>query len=162
MIKPGTSSAEVLARFDAERQAIAMTEHPNIAQVFEAGVIADARLYFVMELVRGVPIAEFCQRSGLSLQQKTDLFVEFCVEVHHAHQKGGIHRDLKPSNVLVTLHDTKPVAKVLDFGVAKAMGQNLTDQTIYTRLYSMIGTPLYMSPEQASMSGLDIDIRSDI
>jgi serine/threonine protein kinase len=162
VIKPGTGSAEVLARFDAERQAIAMMDHPNIAQVFDAGVTADARPYFVMELVRGVPITEFCQSSGLTLQQKLDLFADVCGAVHHAHQKGVIHRDLKPSNVLVTLHDTKPVAKVIDFGVAKAMGQNLTDQTIYTRLYSMIGTPLYMSPEQASMSGLDIDTRSDI
>ncbi|MGB0597079.1 MAG: protein kinase domain-containing protein [Rubripirellula sp.] len=162
VIKPGTGSAEVLARFDAERQAIAMMDHPSIAQVFDAGVTTDARPYFVMELVRGVPITEFCQRSGLSLQQKIDLFADVCGAVHHAHQKGVIHRDLKPSNVLVTLHDTKPVAKVIDFGVAKAMGQNLTDQTIYTRLYSMIGTPLYMSPEQASMSGLDVDTRSDI
>ena len=162
IIKPGTGSSEVLARFDAERQAIAMMDHPNIAQVFDAGVTKDARPYFVMELVRGVPITEFLERTNLVLAQKLELFGDVCAAVHHAHQKGVIHRDLKPSNVLVTLHDTKPVAKVIDFGVAKAMGQMLTDQTIYTRLYSMIGTPLYMSPEQASMSGLDVDTRSDI
>jgi len=162
IIKPGTGTSEVLARFDAERQAIAMMDHPNIAQVFEAGATEDGRPYFVMELVRGVPITEFLERTNLSLPQKLGLFMDVCAAVHHAHQKGVIHRDLKPSNVLVTLHDTKPVAKVIDFGVAKAMGQNLTDQTIYTRLYSMIGTPLYMSPEQASMSGLDVDTRSDI
>ncbi|MEM1070144.1 MAG: serine/threonine-protein kinase, partial [Planctomycetota bacterium] len=162
IIKPGTGSDEVLARFDAERQAVAMMDHPNIAQVFDAGQTEDARPYFVMELVRGVPITEFCQQTSLSLEERIDLFIDVCSAVHHAHQKGVIHRDLKPSNVLVTLHDTKPVAKVIDFGVAKAMGQNLTDQTIYTRLYSMVGTPLYMSPEQASMSALDVDTRSDI
>ena len=162
IIKPGTGSSEVLARFAAERQAIAMMDHPHIAQVFDAGVTADARPYFVMELVRGVPITEFVEQSNLTQTQLMELFQDVCAAVHHAHQKGIIHRDLKPSNVLVTLHDNKPVAKVIDFGVAKAMGQILTDQTIYTRLYSMIGTPLYMSPEQASMSGMDVDTRSDI
>lgn len=162
IIKPGTGSSEVLARFDAERQAVAMMDHPNIAQVFDAGVTDDARPYFVMELVRGVPITAFCKEGGLGLRERLEIFQDVCAATHHAHQKGVIHRDLKPSNVLVTLHDARPVAKVIDFGVAKAMGQSLTDQTIYTRLYSMVGTPLYMSPEQASMSGLDVDTRSDI
>ena len=162
IIKPGTGSAEVLARFDAERQAVALMDHPNIAQIFDAGVTDDSRPYFVMELVRGIPITQFCDQRGLNLREKLTLFQDVCAATHHAHQKGVIHRDLKPSNVLVTLHDTKAVAKIIDFGVAKAMGQNLTDQTIYTRLFSMVGTPLYMSPEQASMSGLDVDTRSDI
>lgn len=162
IIKPGTGSSEVLARFDAERQAVALMDHPHIAQVFDAGVTEDARPYFVMELVRGIPITQFCQQRGLNLLQRLELFEDVCAATHHAHQKGVIHRDLKPSNVLVTLHDTKPIAKVIDFGVAKAIGTSLTDQTIYTRLFSMVGTPLYMSPEQASMSGLDVDTRSDI
>ncbi len=162
IIKPGTGSQEVLARFNAERQAVAMMDHPNIAQVFDAGVTDDARPYFVMELVRGQPITDFCDRHELSLRERLKLFQDVCAATHHAHQKGVVHRDLKPSNVMVTLHDDKPVVKVIDFGVAKAMGHNLTDQTIYTRFYSMIGTPLYMSPEQAAMSGLDVDTRSDI
>ncbi|QDT12618.1 serine/threonine-protein kinase [Stieleria marina] len=162
IIKPGTGSQEVLARFDAERQAVAMMDHPNIAQVFDAGVTEDARPYFVMELVRGEPITVFCDRHHLSVRERLRLFQDVCAATHHAHQKGVVHRDLKPSNVMVTLHDDKPVVKVIDFGVAKAMGQNLTDETIYTRFYSMIGTPLYMSPEQAAMSGLDVDTRSDI
>ncbi|QEF96397.1 Serine/threonine-protein kinase PknB [Stieleria maiorica] len=162
IIKPGTGSQEVLARFDAERQAVAMMDHPNIARVFDAGVTKDARPYFVMELVRGEPVTDFCDRHGLSLRDRLQLFQDVCAATHHAHQKGVVHRDLKPSNVMVTLHDDKPVVKVIDFGVAKAMGQSLTDATIYTRFYSMIGTPLYMSPEQAAMSGLDVDTRSDI
>ena len=162
IIKPGTGSKEVLARFDAERQAVALMDHPHIAQIFDAGVTDDARPYFVMELVRGVPVADFCDQHDLTLRQRLQLFEDVCAAIHHAHQKGVIHRDLKPSNVLVTLHDAKPVVKVIDFGVAKAVGQSLTDQTIYTRFYSMVGTPLYMSPEQASMSGLDVDTRSDI
>ena len=162
IIKPGTGSKEVLARFDAERQAIAMMDHPHIARVFDAGVTDDAQPYFVMELVRGEPITDFCDHRGLSIDERVRLFQDVCAATHHAHQKGVVHRDLKPSNVMVTLHDDRPVVKVIDFGVAKAMGQNLTDQTIYTRFYSMIGTPLYMSPEQAAMSGLDVDTRSDI
>lgn len=162
IIKPGTGTSEVLARFDAERQAVALMDHPNIAQIFDAGVTNDSRPYFVMELVRGMPITEFCDRHELDCRQRIELFQDVCAAIHHAHQKGVIHRDLKPSNMLVTLHDAKPVAKVIDFGVAKAIGQSLTDQTIYTRLYSMVGTPLYMSPEQASMSSLDVDTRSDI
>lgn len=162
IVKPGTSSKEVLARFDAERQAVAMMDHPGIAKVFDAGVTQDGRPYFVMELVRGVPVSEFCDNHRLNLRQRLNLFCDLCAAVQHAHQKGVIHRDLKPSNVMVTLHDDKPVVKVIDFGVAKAIGHNLTDQTIYTRFYSMLGTPLYMSPEQAEMSGLDVDTRSDI
>ncbi|MDA8745511.1 serine/threonine protein kinase [Rubripirellula amarantea] len=162
LVKPGSGSKEVIARFEAERQAVAMMNHPNIAQVFDAGVTADARPYFVMELVRGLPITEFCDNHELDIQQRLSLMIDVCSAVHHAHQKGVIHRDIKPSNVMVTLHDEKPVVKVIDFGVAKAIGQTLTDKTIYTRFFSMIGTPLYMSPEQAEMSGLDVDTRSDI
>lgn len=162
IIKPGTGSKEVLARFAAERQAVAMMDHPNIAQVFDAGVTDDERPYFVMELVRGEPVTDFCDRHQLSLRERLDIFQDVCAATHHAHQKGVIHRDLKPANVMVTLHDDRPVVKVIDFGVAKAMGDNLADETIYTRFYSMIGTPLYMSPEQAAMSGLDVDTRSDL
>ncbi|TWT54841.1 Serine/threonine-protein kinase PknB [Rubripirellula amarantea] len=162
IIKPGTASREILARFDAERQAVAMMDHPNIARVFDAGVTDDARPYFVMELVKGQPITEFCDQHALPLRKRMELFRDVCAATQHAHQKGVIHRDLKPSNVMVALHDDKPVVKVIDFGVAKAIGQDLTDQTLYTRFYSMIGTPLYMSPEQAAMSGLDVDTRSDI
>ncbi len=162
IVKPGAGSKEVIARFEAERQAVAMMNHPNIAQVFDAGVTADHRPYFVMELVRGLPITEFCDNHKLDIDQRLNLLVDVCSAVHHAHQKGVIHRDIKPSNVMVTLHDDKPVVKVIDFGVAKAIGQTLTDKTIYTRFFSMIGTPLYMSPEQAEMSGLDVDTRSDI
>ncbi|MEM9644305.1 MAG: serine/threonine-protein kinase [Planctomycetota bacterium] len=162
IIKPGTGSKEVIARFEAERQAVAMMDHPNIAQVFDAGVTGDGRPYFVMELVRGVPITEFADEKRMDIAQRIDLFRSVCSAVQHAHQKGIIHRDLKPSNVMVTLHDDRAVVKVIDFGVAKAIGQSLTDKTIYTRFFSMIGTPLYMSPEQAEMSGLDVDTRSDI
>ena len=162
IIKPGTGSKEILARFAAERQAVAMMDHPNIAQVFDAGVTDDERPYFVMELVRGEPVTDFCDRHQLSLDSRLKIFQDVCAATHHAHQKGVIHRDLKPANVMVTLHDDKSVVKVIDFGVAKAMGDNLADETIYTRFYSMIGTPLYMSPEQAAMSGLDVDTRSDI
>lgn len=162
IIKPGTGSKEVLARFDAESQAVAIMDHPNIARVFDAGVTDDSRPYFVMELVRGEPITDFCDRHRLSLRKRLELFQDVCAATHHAHQKGVVHRDLKPSNVMVSLHDDTPIVKVIDFGVAKAIGQNLTDQTIYTRFFSMIGTPLYMSPEQAAMSGLDVDTRSDI
>lgn len=162
IVKPGTGTKEVLARFEAERQAVAMMDHPNIAKVFDAGVTDDGRPYFVMELVRGIPITEFADAHKLSIHERLTLFISVCKAVHHAHQKGVIHRDIKPSNVMVTLHDDRPVVKVIDFGVSKAIGQSLTDKTIYTRFFSMIGTPLYMSPEQAEMSGLDIDTRSDI
>jgi serine/threonine protein kinase/Flp pilus assembly protein TadD len=162
IIKPGMESREVLARFAAERQAIALMDHPNIARVFDAGVTETLQPYFVMELVRGVPLTEYCDSQQLSIVERLQLFVDICSAVQHAHQKGIIHRDLKPSNILVTLHDGRPLVKVIDFGVAKAIGQSLTIRTIYTRFASMVGTPAYMSPEQAGMSTGDIDTRSDI
>jgi eukaryotic-like serine/threonine-protein kinase len=162
VVKPGMDTRDVIARFEAERQALALMDHPNIARVFDAGSTGTGRPYFVMELVRGIQITDFCDQQRLDTRQRLKLFVTVCHAVQHAHQKGVIHRDLKPSNVLVTLHDGTPVAKVIDFGIAKAIGQSLTDKTIYTRFAAMIGTPLYMSPEQAEMSGLDVDTRSDI
>jgi hypothetical protein len=162
LIKPGMDTREVIARFEAERQALALMDHPNIARVFDAGATDAGRPYFVMELVRGIPITEFCDQHELSPRERLELFVHVCQAVQHAHQKGIIHRDLKPSNVMVTLHDGTPVVKVIDFGILKAVGQSLTEKTIYTRFAQFIGTPLYMSPEQAEMSGLDIDTRSDV
>jgi serine/threonine protein kinase/tetratricopeptide (TPR) repeat protein len=162
VIKPGMDTREVMARFTAERQALALMDHPNIARVLDAGATDSGRPYFVMELVRGIPITEYCDQNLLSPRDRLDLFITVCQAVQHAHQKGIIHRDIKPSNVLVTSHDGKPVAKVIDFGVAKAINQQLTERSIYTNFTQMIGTPLYMSPEQAEMSGLDIDTRSDI
>jgi eukaryotic-like serine/threonine-protein kinase len=162
ILKPGMDSRQVTARFEAERQALAIMDHPNIARVFDGGATASGRPYFVMELVKGVPITDFCDQNHLTPRQRLELFLTVCQAVQHAHQKGIIHRDLKPSNVLVTVHDTKPVVKVIDFGVAKALGQQLTDKTLFTGFAQMIGTPLYMSPEQAGQSGLDIDTRSDI
>jgi serine/threonine protein kinase len=162
VLKPGMDTRQVVARFEAERQALALMDHPHIAKVFDGGTTTGGRPYFVMELVRGTPITEFCDHSCLSIGQRLALFVDVCQAVQHAHQKGVIHRDLKPTNVMVTLHDGQPVAKVIDFGIAKAMGQQLTDKTLFTNFAQMIGTPLYMSPEQAEMSGLDIDTRSDI
>jgi WD40 repeat protein/serine/threonine protein kinase len=162
VIKPGMDTREVIARFEAERQALALMDHPNIAHVFEGGTTPSGRPYFVMELVRGVPITQFSDQHQLPIRERLELFVSVCQAVQHAHQKGIIHRDLKPSNIMVTLHDDKPVVKVIDFGVAKAVGQQLSDKTVYTRFTQMIGTPQYMSPEQAGMSGLDIDTRTDI
>jgi serine/threonine protein kinase len=162
VIKPGMDTRDVIARFEQERQALALMDHPNIAKVLDAGATDTGRPYFVMELVRGVPITEYCDTNQLTPKERLGLFVSVCHAVQHAHQKGVVHRDLKPSNVLVTLHDGTPVVKVIDFGVAKAVGQHLTEKTIYTRFAQMIGTPLYMSPEQAEMSGLDIDTRSDV
>ena len=162
VIKPGMDTREVLARFAAERQALALMDHPNIARVLDAGSTETGRPYFVMELVRGIPITEYCDQNQLSPRDRLDVFITVCQAVQHAHQKGIIHRDIKPTNVLVTSHDGKPVAKVIDFGVAKAIHHQLTDLSIYTNFAQMIGTPLYMSPEQAEMSGLDIDTRSDI
>src|SRR5215475_2554709 len=153
---------QVVARFEAERQALALMDHPNIAKVFDGGATATGRPYFVMELVRGVPITAFCDQNHLGVRERLGLFVDVCQAVQHAHQRGIIHRDLKPSNVLVTLHDDKAVVKVIDFGIAKATGQQLTDKTLFTNFAQMIGTPLYMSPEQAQMSGLDVDTRTDI
>jgi serine/threonine protein kinase/Flp pilus assembly protein TadD len=162
VLKPGMDTRQVVARFEAERQALALMDHENIAKVFDAGEAASGRPYFVMELVRGTPITDYCDQSQLALRQRLELFVAACHAVQHAHQKGIIHRDLKPSNVLVTLHDGMPVVKVIDFGIAKALGQRLTDKTLFTGFAQMIGTPLYMSPEQAELSGLDIDTRSDV
>ncbi len=162
MIKPGMDTRDVIARFEAERQALAVMDHPNISQVFDAGTTESGRPYFVMELVRGIPIVEYCDQEQLTARARLELFVSVCQAVQHAHGKGIIHRDLKPSNILVAPHDGTPVVKVIDFGIAKAIGQQLTDKTIYTRFAQMIGTPLYMSPEQAEINALDVDIRSDV
>jgi serine/threonine protein kinase/WD40 repeat protein len=162
IIKPGMDTKEVVARFEAERQALALMEHPNIAKVFDAGATESGRPYFVMELVKGVLLVEFCDKNQLPARERLAIFTAVCQAVQHAHQKGVIHRDLKPSNVLVTLHDGKPVPKVIDFGVAKALNQELTEKTLFTAYGHMVGTPQYMSPEQAEMSGLDVDTRSDV
>jgi WD40 repeat protein/serine/threonine protein kinase len=162
IIKLGMDTKQVVARFEAERQALALMDHPNIAKVLDAGATDTGRPYFVMELVRGVPITKFCDENSLPTKQRLDLFIQVCQAIQHAHQKGIIHRDIKPSNILVTLHDGIPVPKVIDFGIAKATQGDLTDKTIHTQFQQFIGTPAYMSPEQAEMSGLDIDTRSDI
>jgi eukaryotic-like serine/threonine-protein kinase len=162
VIKLGMDTRTVIARFEAERQALAMMDHPNIARVLDAGTTTAGRPYFVMELVRGIKITEYCDQNNLDTGERIRLFIQVCHAVQHAHQKGIIHRDLKPSNILVTLHDGVPVPKVIDFGIAKATEGRLTDQTIYTQLYEFIGTPAYISPEQAEMSGLDVDTRTDI
>jgi serine/threonine protein kinase len=162
IIKLGMDTREVIARFEAERQALAMMDHPNIAKVLDAGATATGRPFFVMELVKGVPVTAFCNDVKLSTRERLELFADVCSAINHAHQKGIIHRDLKPSNILVTLHGDKPVAKVIDFGIAKATQQALTDKTLFTRHGDFIGTPVYMSPEQAALSGIDIDTRSDI
>jgi len=162
IIKPGMDSRQVIARFEAERQALALMDHPNIAKIHDAGTTENGRPFFVMELVRGIPVTEYCDKVRLPPRGRLELFVTVCQAVVHAHQKGIIHRDLKPSNVLVTLHDGTPVAKVIDFGIAKAISQQLTEKTLFTAFAQMVGTPLYMSPEQAEMSGLDVDTRSDV
>jgi len=162
IIKLGMDTRQVVARFEAERQALALMDHPNIAKVLDAGATENGRPFFVMELVRGIKITEYCDQNKLSTRERLDLFIKVCQAIQHAHQKGIIHRDIKPSNILVTLHDGVPVPKVIDFGIAKATQQDLTDKTLYTQLQQFIGTPAYMSPEQAEMSGLDIDTRSDI
>ena len=162
VIKPGMDSRQVVARFEAERQALALMDHPNIAKVHDAGTTNAGLPYFVMELVRGIPITDYCDKARLSIPERLDLFVLVCRAVQHAHQKGIIHRDLKPSNVLVTLIDGAAVPKVIDFGVAKATGAALTDRSLFTGFAQMIGTPLYMSPEQAELSGVDVDTRSDV
>ncbi len=162
VLKPGMDTRQVVARFEAERQALALMDHPHIARVFDGGTTPAGRPYFVMELVKGLPITDYCDRNSLPVRERLGLFVDVCSAVQHAHQKGVIHRDIKPSNVLVVSHDGAPVAKVIDFGIAKAAGQHLTDKTIYTQFAQMVGTPLYMSPEQAGQSGLDVDTRSDI
>ena len=162
VIKLGMDTKAVVARFEAERQALAMMDHPNIAKVLDAGTTEMGRPYFVMELVRGIRITDYCDQNNLSTKERLELFIKICQAIQHAHQKGIIHRDIKPSNILVTLHDGVPVPKVIDFGIAKATEGRLTDATVYTQLHQFIGTPAYMSPEQAEMSGLDIDTRSDI
>ncbi len=162
VIKLGMDTKAVVARFEAERQALAMMDHPNIAKVLDAGTTQTGRPYFVMELVRGIKITDYCDQNNLPTAERLDLFIKVCQAIQHAHQKGIIHRDIKPSNILVTLHDGVPVPKVIDFGIAKATEGRLTDATVYTQLHQFIGTPAYMSPEQAEMSGLDIDTRSDI
>ncbi|HKB06142.1 MAG TPA: protein kinase, partial [Gemmataceae bacterium] len=162
VIKPGMDTKEVVARFEAERQALALMDHSNIAKVLDGGMTDQGRPYFVMELVRGIPITNYCDRARLGVRDRLGLFIQICQAVQHAHQKGVIHRDLKPSNVLVTELDGAPVAKVIDFGVAKAVGSRLTDKTVYTRHMQLVGSPMYMSPEQAEVSAVDVDTRADI
>ena len=161
VVRPGLDSERMLARFDQERQALALMDHPNIAKVLDAGE-ADGRPYFVMELIKGVPITEYCDRARLSPRDRLALFVPVCEAVQHAHQKGVVHRDLKPSNILVALYDGRPVPKVIDFGIAKATGPRLTDRSIYTEVGALIGTLEYMAPEQAELNNLDIDTRADV
>ena len=162
IIKLGMDTKQVIARFEAERQALAMMDHPNIAKVLDAGATDSGRPYFVMELVRGIPITEYCDKNSLPTRQRLELFIDVCHALQHAHQKAIIHRDVKPTNVLVTLHDGRPVPKVIDFGVAKALGRPLTEKTVFTEFRQFIGTPEYMSPEQARLGGLDLDTRCDI
>jgi serine/threonine protein kinase/tetratricopeptide (TPR) repeat protein len=162
VVKPGMDSKQVLARFEAERQALAIMDHPNIARVLDAGTTDSGRPWFVMELVKGMPITDFCDKTRLPPEARLKLFLDVCAAVQHAHQKGIIHRDIKPSNVLVTMQDGKPLVKVIDFGIAKALAQKLTERTLFTASGQMMGTPAYMSPEQAGMSGLDVDTRTDV
>jgi len=162
IIKLGMDTRQVIARFEAERQALAIMDHPNIAKVFDAGATETGRPYFVMELVTGISITEYCDKNRISIQERLKLFTSICNAIHHAHQNGIIHRDIKPSNIMVTLHDGNPVPKVIDFGIAKAINQRLTEKTLFTRYAHMVGTPAYMSPEQAEMSGLGVDTRTDI
>jgi serine/threonine protein kinase len=162
IIKLGMDTKQVIARFEAERQALALMDHVNIARVLDAGATDTGRPYFVMELVKGIPIAEYCDQNNLTTRERLELFLPVCAAVQHAHQKGIIHRDLKSTNVLVTLYDGRPVPKVIDFGIAKATNQRLTEKTLFTEFRELVGTPEYMSPEQAEMSGLDVDTRTDI
>jgi len=162
VIKLGMDTREVIARFEAERQALALMDHPNIARVLDAGATDAGRPYFVMELVRGVTLTDYCRDNRLSVRQRIELLLPVCHAVQHAHQKGIIHRDLKPNNVLVTLHEDHPLPKVIDFGIAKATSQRLTEKTLYTEFRQFLGTPEYMSPDQADISGLDVDTRTDI
>jgi len=162
IIKLGMDTRQVTARFEAERQTLAIMEHPNIAKVLDAGATESGRPYFVMELVKGERITDYCDKHNLATWKRLDLFVKICNAVQHAHQKGIIHRDIKPSNILVTMQDGAAVPKVIDFGIAKATEQSLTEKTLSTALGDFIGTPAYMSPEQADSASLDIDTRSDI
>lgn len=162
VVKAGMDTKQVLARFEAERQALAMMNHPNIAKVLEAGATSSGRPYFTMELVKGIPITDFCDQRQLDVRQRLELFRDVCSAVQHAHQKGVIHRDLKPSNVMVTLAGDEPLVKIIDFGIAKATQSKLVEKTLFTRFGQFLGTPVYMSPEQAAMSALDVDTRSDV
>ncbi len=160
IVKPGMDSRQVIARFDAERQTLAIMDHPNIARIIDAGTTEQGRPYFVMELVHGIPINEFCDQKRLTVRERLELFLQVCQAVQHAHQMGIIHRDLKPTNVLVTLLDVVALPKVIDFGIAKAFGPQLIDHTQVTGFAQFVGTPLYMSPEQAEMNQLGVDTRS--
>jgi serine/threonine protein kinase len=162
IIKPGMDSKQVIARFEAERQALALLDHPNVAHVYDAGTTDFGRPYFAMECVKGVPITEHCDRHKLTIEERLKLFLQICEAVQHAHQKGIIHRDIKPSNILVLFEGQRALPKVIDFGIAKAISQPLTERTLYTEQGQMVGTPEYMSPEQAEMTAQDIDTRSDI
>jgi serine/threonine protein kinase len=162
IIKPGMDSRQVIARFEAERQALAMMDHQNIAKVLDAGTTDTGRPYFVMELVHGIALTKYCDDHHLTPRQRLELFVPICQAIQHAHQKGIIHRDIKPSNILVTMYDDKPVPKVIDFGVAKAVEQQLTEKTLFTQYGTLVGTFEYMSPEQAEMNAFGVDTRSDI
>jgi serine/threonine protein kinase len=162
IIKLGMDTKNVIARFEAERQALALMDHPHIARVVDAGATETGRPYFVMELVCGVKITDYCDQNRVGMQERLELFIQVCNAVQHAHQKGIIHRDLKPSNIMVTMHDGVPVPKVIDFGIAKATEQRLTDKTLFTSYAQLMGTPAYMSPEQMELSGLNLDTRSDI
>jgi serine/threonine protein kinase/WD40 repeat protein len=162
ILKPGLDTKGVVARFEAERQALALMDHPNIARVLDGGTTGTGRPFFVMELVRGIRITEFCDEKKYSPRERLEVFVQVCQAIQHAHQKGIIHRDLKPSNILVTVNDGVPVPKVIDFGIAKATGQQLTDKTLFTHFHALVGTPAYMSPEQAEFSSLDVDTRTDV
>ena len=162
VIKPGMDTKQVIARFETERQALAMLDHPNIANVYDAGTTKAGRPYFAMEYIKGIPITEYCDKYKLDIEKRLRLFTPICQAIQHSHQKGIIHRDIKPSNVLVTLHDSEPIPKIIDFGVAKALNQLLTEKTLFTAQGQLIGTPEYMSPEQAELTGLDVDTRTDI
>src|SRR3974390_1921982 len=162
IIKLGMDNRNVIARFEAERQALALMDHPHIARVLDAGATETGRPYFDMELVYGVKITDYCDQNRVSMKERLELFNQVCNAVQHAHQKGVIHRDLKPSNIMVTMHDGVPVPKVIDFGIAKAAEQRLTDKTLFTSYAQLMGTPAYMSPEQMELSGLNLDTRSDI
>src|SRR5881394_144368 len=162
VIKLGMDTRDVVARFEAERQALALMDHPNIARIFDGGATESGRSYFVMELVRGLPVTTYCDEHRLTVRERMDLFIAVCEAVQHAHQKGVIHRDLKPNNILVMELDGRPVPKVIDFGVARATAQRLTEKTLLTRAGQVIGTPAYMSPEQARLGGPVVDMRSDV
>ncbi len=162
IIKWGMDTNQVVARFESERQALALMDHPHIAKVFDAGATEKGRPYFVMECVKGIPITDYCDTNQLNNRQRLKLFIQVCEGIQHAHQKGIIHRDIKASNVLVTIQSDRPVPKIIDFGVAKAISQRLTEKTMFTEMGQLIGTPEYMSPEQAEMTGLDVDTRTDV